>query len=416
MMKKTFLLGILALTFFCACTVKEADEASKNDHLNIDITFSGSNMVVKAEYIFQNKYAGSDSAHFVVNPGIQNIKIDAEGLVEQGVAMVPNRPFPFRKLRFNAPMAEGELVAVNFEYEINLSQMNFIDEDWLELNVDQMWFPNYNDLDNAFTSTTTIHNLYDNFTLTSCCGNEIIENADGSLRMEVKNPVPSVFIVGGKNMKYWDSDPRDLGLKFFAEVNTPDSIINSQYTKAANAIEMYNASFAQKDPLTDMTIVFRQTEKLNYLYCRTNVIVSLAIADSFTSISHELAHHWWDKASFITEAWLNESFAEYSMLLVYEKYLADKYEKKRSSYADRSGNLPAVIGTGSFSTQSYEVNYIKGVHILKSLEERIGKTTMIDLMSKRIENNINTTNGLLDALEKLTDKATKDYLKELLSN
>lgn len=413
-MKNYFLLILVSLFFLTGCQVSESESTTINDHLNLDITFNNDILSVKAEYTFYNKYEGSDSAHFVLNPGIQPMNIKSEKLDSQSMALIPNRPFPFRKLKFKEPMKKGQKVIVYFEYDINLSQLNFISEDWIELNVDQLWFPNYDDLNHKFTSTTTINNLYEDYSLISCCGNEIIKNENGSLTMEVKEPVPSVFIVGGKNMKYWNDDPRNLGIKFFAVENTSDSLINSHYEKAANSIELYNSSFAKSKPLKDMTIVFRQTKKLNYLYCRSNVIVSISNADSYGSLAHELSHHWWDKANFLTEAWLNESFAQYSMLLVYEKYKPSIYEKRIIKFEEDSKKLPPISKTGAFSSQSNEVIYTKGVHILKTLEAKIGKEKMIELMSNRIKKSINTTEGLLNELETLTDSKTKNYLKNLL--
>ncbi|MDR3628680.1 MAG: M1 family aminopeptidase, partial [Ignavibacteriaceae bacterium] len=135
-------------------------------------------------------------------------------------------------------------------------------------------------------------------------------------------------------------------------------------------------------------------------------------------IAHEIAHFWWRKANTTSwEDWLNESFAEYSMLIyTRERFGIDKFNKQIEEYKDRSKNLPPIWGIDRNSNKAYSVIYEKGSVILFELENKIGKDKFLSLLRKIADNNICTTNDFLQLLEKETSGEARLWMEKQLKS
>lgn len=133
------------------------------------------------------------------------------------------------------------------------------------------------------------------------------------------------------------------------------------------------------------------------------------ISDSVTNgdefkkvIIHEIAHQWWYGVvgnNQITQAWLDESLAEYSTCLFYEdngEYNHSYQEQIKDAtasyllYVDVISSLNGKVNTAmnlpvNKYTSEYEYTYmiyVKGVVMFDSLRETIGKDKLIKALKK----------------------------------
>lgn len=158
-------------------------------------------------------------------------------------------------------------------------------------------------------------------------------------------------------------------------------------------------------------------------YCRSNLIV-LTPNDNlndesryFKYIAHELAHLWWCKSTVNSwEDWLNESFAEYSALLVLRDIFGEnEFNKRINIYKEKSEGLPPIIGIDRGNEKAYEVLYIKGPLLLYELEKRIGQEKFIELFNTIHLSNIDNTEKFLAKLGNITNENIRNNFEKQLS-
>ena len=128
-----------------------------------------------------------------------------------------------------------------------------------------------------------------------------------------------------------------------------------------------------------------------------------------------MGHFWWSDASFIREPWLNESFANYSMLKVLEKYDTEQFDKSNISFQKKGKLRGPVSQAGVFSPNGYDLYYSKGAHLLVLLEENIGEKKMNQLLQRRIKLNINTTKGFLNELENIAGLEVREKFERSIN-
>jgi len=135
--------------------------------------------------------------------------------------------------------------------------------------------------------------------------------------------------------------------------------------------------------------------------------------------AHEFAHLWWYKANVNTwEDWLNESFAEYSALMIIRKkhgYEAfyNIIERKRETIED----TPPIWGLDRMGEDTeivHQVLYDKGPIILYEMENIIGRKDFVKFCNKLITNNISSNSELLELLETTNGKDVVESFKKML--
>lgn len=407
---------LLALVAFALCTFETLGQA---DHLRLTIVFQQDSTVqIVANYTIQKRQ--SDSVYFILNPGIQPLSVSAEGLLDQQMAPKADRPFPFWMLTFEEE-SKKEKVAVEFKYTINLKQMNHIHSNWIELNVDKLWFPNCNDLDNEFTWEATIEGLYEGYSLMSYETNKgrfipkVFMEPRGPISLQNPEPTPEVFLMAGSNMQLWDAPSRQGKTQLFVTKNEVDSTLQAIGKQTDDIIRFYNDAF-KVNPIDDYLVVLRNTQpgEINFLQSRGNVLLGNSFASGASSISHEVSHYWWSKADFINEPWMNESFANYSMLLLLESKDKDQFEKQWKRINEGSTEGGAVRNSSTFDPNGMATYYYKGAKLLWELDEKIGREAFISLLASRIKKDANSTEAFLNLLEASQGKEIQEAFAEKL--
>jgi hypothetical protein len=316
-------------------------------------------------------------------------------------------------LKFDKPL-DGKTREVDFDYTIDLEKVTQIKYGWIELMVDQFWFPNATDLDNKFVSHVTVRGLPTDYSLYSYHGYH--ENPDHSYVIEEHKPTPEVAFLAGRNMMLKIKKTGMTQITFFAASETSDSTLTSINNKMVDIITLYNASFGKLRPVDKFTIALRSFPRklLNSQTTRDGLVITGVDFNSYGNYAHEFGHFWWSDASFLREPWLNESFANFSMMQALRKFDLPQAEKSYALFK-KKGDVPGPVSTvGVFDANAYDLYYSKGCYLLLELEEKIGEKKMDKFLQKRIKGKINTTAEVLAALESVTDNATRKAFEEKL--
>lgn len=384
-----------------------------SDHINIELKFEDSIAHVRAEYSKISDIT-ADSLLFLLNPEFDIDTIKSDKLVSSDLIMKKGRPFPFWRLHYSEPFDEGDEIQITFEYTIELVAQNHFSSDWIELTVDKLWFPNYGDLNNKFTYDLHILNFPDSWTFIGQTDADIVYT-DTGISVHLDYPWYEVFVLAGKDLKKWSFDE---DITILARENASDSTLRLMSKIARNSIDLLNRTIGKSDPIDKFTLVFRNTTRveLGYQTNRKDLIITGVEFGDYANLSHEIAHYWWNKANFIEEPWINESFANYSMYKVIEQYDSLAYQRLSEKNRVLAENTIPVSSATLFAENSYTSYYHKGAIHLLDLESRIGREKMERLLSNCISKEINTTTGFLDEIENVTNKENREFFADLLDN
>ena len=411
---------ILAILLFSTNLVLEGRETSKNksDSLTMHLKFDNKILQINASYIRRLKKGETlSSSQFVLNPSVKIRNVKANGLRSFKFVAKANRPFPYLFLEFDSFYKHNGRLVVNFEYEIDLQKHNHINSNWIELNTDKLWFPNYGDIDNKFTSKIFIENLPKEYSLISNQDTKIKKIKEGNYKLVNSHPSYEVFILAGENMNlYKYKNDSNIRLKFFAYKGVSKQKLNSMGLKVIKITKFFNKTFGKTKPIRKLVIALRRTpwKELSYQFAQKGVVVTEIHNDYYADLSHEISHQWWSGADFIREPWLNESFANYSMYLVLERFDKTEYERIFSRHQKVSKKNVSPVISPLFSKNSFNAYYIKGAVVLKKLEKVIGEEKMMALLSNRVKKRINSSQLLMDEVESLAGVKIRKSFRDIL--
>jgi len=134
-------------------------------------------------------------------------------------------------------------------------------------------------------------------------------------------------------------------------------------------------------------------------------------------LAHELAHQWWHGAPTDNwEDWLNESFAEYSALLLIRETFGDerfraRLDEKRQSAA---GTSPIRGFDRDADPNTEKILYDKGPVLLNMLEERLGHEQFMEFCGRTLHDGVAATDDLLDLLEATSGEEARSWFANLL--
>jgi hypothetical protein len=137
--------------------------------------------------------------------------------------------------------------------------------------------------------------------------------------------------------------------------------------------------------------------------------------DHVLYLGHEIAHFWWNGAAGDWEDWLNESYAEYSALLLIREFRSkEEFNSRLNVKRDEGKNTPPIWGMSRSDPSAEQVLYGKGAVLLSELEERIGHDRFLKLCQARINMKANNTPDLLTLISDIGGKETADWFEQSL--
>ncbi len=140
-------------------------------------------------------------------------------------------------------------------------------------------------------------------------------------------------------------------------------------------------------------------------------------------LAHEAAHAWWWSApSNSWEDWLNESFAEYSALMVIrERHGVETFNRLLDHKREQANGTPPLWRFNRTDTTTPEKQetvtamlYHQGPILLNELADRIGNRQFIDLCRGMQWSGVQFTGHFLDLLEELEGKDVRGWMEAVL--
>ncbi|HJV77707.1 MAG TPA: M1 family aminopeptidase [Paludibacter sp.] len=303
-----------------------------------------------------------------------------------------------------------EKQSIIFDYDCDMHELSgwakSFSDNWIELNCYSAWFPLGS---GNFTSKLRIW-IDDKYKVT---GSGIVKQKND--HWEITQPWTGFdnVVIASKNLKsrilHDGNSCIETNYSEFSEQEADSIISECRYLQ-----NLYQNLLGKKDRVYLKFIMapFSQGggySRKNFVSLRTKKF------DLYTcgGIGHELAHFWWSNANTTTwEDWLNEAFAEYSMLIYFrERFGISVFDKKIEEYKKRSMNTPPIFGIDRNAPEAYVVLYEKGSLILHELEQKIGKEQFIELLREVVNGKVKTTSNFLELVEKKISVDVRQWLE-----
>jgi hypothetical protein len=330
-------------------------------------------------------------------------------------------PLPFiinaGKLLVANPISEDKPQQINFEYSCYMQQnmvgfgKTFTDE-WIETGYHAAWYPVHEGSRN-FTAEVKVYADED----IQISGSGLVADQDSCWLMTQSWESFDILLVASKDLKVKRIEQGNIYMET-VYATFPESDIDSIFIAFRDVLEFFNLRFGQEDGEVYFKFIIDPTEGQGG-YGRKNLIrlKASSFSDYFKlGIAHELSHSWWQKADTGSwEDWLNESFAEYSMLM----YLRDRmdvelYNRTLERYRQNSENMPAIWGIERTSDQAYTTLYEKGALLLIALEHKLGEEQMEIFLCLLIDKSVDNTADYLKELESFSSREIRAWFEDEL--
>jgi hypothetical protein len=326
-------------------------------------------------------------------------------------------------VRLKKPLVTGGQLHIEMAYSGQIGivgdwETNRITEEWVELGLYAPWFPYHPDLSGiGFDITLKIDDAY-----------QVVSNGHtvkqaGYWRIHASHSDNDIVITAAKNIQ--TSERRDNKLSFGVHWTTTlgDAALDDLLTQGINIMQRYNKWFGEIESASGFILISPREKGGGY--ARKNLIVLTAIEDKdyfenkkayIRYFAHELGHKWWSRArSDSWEDWLNESFAEYSALMVVRDLLGEEeFENRMNKKKERMLSLPPIRGLARKDQDAYKVLYDKGPVLLQNLEGRVGREVFAQLLKSMSLAEVSSTKQFLALLKKETGLDEMEYFSALL--
>ncbi len=432
---KFFTFLIFTAIIFSGCIDSyNKKEPEKSIYPNYDIRLSidpqAHEIKVNGSIELNLSYVSDDTLIFYLDGGmdVTSFTLNGKDIAIIDTTRSDNRFMPMARKIFidmSALSQDDKISTLAFAYHGKLSKLpeiypNRMGAQWTEMGLYYPWFPfSINQL-RSFTYNLAIEapDQYEVIGLGS------LKNMDGFTEISNSTPTSDIVVCLSKEINVNSSQIGKNKIKIF--YHSFDSTMVQDISESITMMTgQYNEWFGKKN--NDVSLI-ESRRKVGGGYARTGGVVlsDLEREKYYKDIisyekyfAHEFAHLWWYKANVNTwEDWLNESFAEYSALMIIRKkhgYEAfyNIIERKRETIED----TPPIWGLDRMGEDTeivHQVLYDKGPIILYEMENIIGRKDFVKFCNKLITNNISSNSELLELLETTNGKDVVESFKKML--
>jgi hypothetical protein len=334
------------------------------------------------------------------------------------------------QVQLSRPLAEGERTDLRFEYAGVVDTWpwwlaNHISEEWIELGLYFPWFPyNYDEYGPfTFAVDLTIDSAYEMRSVGTA------KRTSRGWHLESSMPTNDIVLAGARNLRTrrFSRDGYSVQVFFYF---MGESDVQRLGRDAVAVLTQYSGWFGEIDQRSLNLVQSKRSRGGGY--SRPGLIVlgqmgALSApeqrADLLRYLSHEAAHVWWRRAPATSwEDWLNESFAEYSALLVIrDAFGTAEYETRIERKREEGEGTRPIWGLDrsdySSDEQSREIRmvlYSKGPVLLHELAERVGREQFFNWCRELVRREVNSTDQALDVLGELEGEGVRDWFGGLL--
>ncbi len=319
-------------------------------------------------------------------------------------------------LRLSAPKKRGSC-SITFDYTCNLDSldtwMSSIEKDWVQLGYYMAWFPINSD-SRDFTARVSV-SINKGYTVS---GSGIVLRKGDKWVLSQPWGAFDLQIVASPSLKSkkMTSDGHTFEVVYteFADADADSALV-----ACSEALQFYTRLF--KTIPSNEYMKFLVVPRHGGGISRKNFITyaTRRFNEHFkTAIGHELGHFWWNKAStFSWEDWLNEGFAEFSMLWYikchFDKHVFDCYLE---ACRENARHACPIYEVDRDAPEAYDALYNKGALILFDLEQKVGELRFFEFMQGVAEREITSTAALLQYAEKKFGKETREWIENRIKS
>ena len=319
-------------------------------------------------------------------------------------------------LRLSAPKSKGKC-EITLEYTCNLDSldiwMSSMEKDWVQLGYYVAWFPVNSD-SRDFTANVSV-SINEGYTVS---GSGIVKYKDDKWEMLQPWGGFDLQIVASPTLKSkkMTSDGRTFEVVY---TDFADADADSALVACREALQFYTRLF-KTNPSNDY-MKFLVVPRRGGGISRKNFIAyaTKRFNEHFkTAIGHEMGHFWWNKApTFSWEDWLNEGFAEFSMLWYikchFDKHVFDCYLE---ACRENARHACPIYEVDRDAPEAYDALYNKGALLLYDLEQKVGEQRFFEFMQGVAEREITSTTLLLDYAEEVFGKEIRKWIENRIKS
>ncbi len=319
-------------------------------------------------------------------------------------------------LRLTVPKKKG-VCSITFDYTCNLDSldtwMSSMEKDWVQLGYYVAWFPVNSD-SRDFTANVSV-SINDGYTVS---GSGIVEHKDDKWEMLQPWGGFDLQIVASPTLKSkkMTNDGRTFEVVY---TDFADADADSALLACSEALQFYTRLF-KTNPSNDY-MKFLVVPRRGGGISRKNFIAyaTKRFNEHFkTAIGHEMGHFWWNKApTFSWEDWLNEGFAEFSMLWYikchFDKHIFDCYLE---ACRENARHACPIYEVDRDAPEAYDALYNKGALLLYDLEQKVGEQRFFEFMQGVAEREITSTTLLLDYAEEVFGKEIRKWIENRIKS
>lgn len=319
-------------------------------------------------------------------------------------------------LRLTVPKKKG-VCSITFDYTCNLDSldtwMSSMEKDWVQLGYYVAWFPVNSD-SRDFTANVSV-SINDGYTVS---GSGIVEHKDDKWEMLQPWGGFDLQIVASPTLKSkkMTNDGRTFEVVY---TDFADADADSALLACSEALQFYTRLF-KTNPSNDY-MKFLVVPRRGGGISRKNFIAyaTKRFNEHFkTAIGHEMGHFWWNKApTFSWEDWLNEGFAEFSMLWYikchFDKHIFDCYLE---ACRENARHACPIYEVDRDAPEAYDALYNKGASLLYDLEQEVGETHFFKFLQGVAEREITSTALLLDYAEEMFGKEIREWIENRIKS
>ena len=426
---KNFIFYLLAISFFVCCNENKSNFSSDNinySHYDIQLKIDPDDQFIKVigslkllidedslDFLSFNLHKQFVISKFSVN-GDNSYELDTSSTKIRWLPNAIKIAYQTKK-KFH----KGDILNVAFSYEGKITEWpsfsaNVIGPEWIEMGLYFPWYPSFY---GPFTYRVTIDMdpSYSVFAMGKAT------EKDNKRILETNFPVDDFIICASKDLKVRKTALLNNSFQI-VNCTLSDETIDTIQADIKHFYQFYNQWFGKIEQ-QDMCLVISKRDKGGG-YSRKGGLFLGGISDSdylnsridyIRYLGHEIAHFWWHGAENNWQDWLNESFAEYSaLMLIRELFGNNEFSSRLNKKSSESENTPPVWELERNSSSAQQVLYSKAVVLLNELEEKIGNKKFLVICKARINKKINNTLDLLNIIKDTGSKEIADWFEQAL--
>lgn len=323
----------------------------------------------------------------------------------------------------------GQIKANDFPKTI--SNINLMKNEVIELTDLIDWYPRMK-RSNPFTYSLTV-DAPSNFGLVTngSISKEVQSKERKKITAESLKPGYGISLLGSPELKKSALEANGYCVEIYYS-QLSESYIDSMSTDLLKTIQFYEELYGMIASNRLVRIIYSPRPAGGY--ARGSIIVvsekfameqrsqKFGYARDFRLNAHEIAHFWSKANTSTSDDWINEGVAEFSALLVSEKFIGKPFANlllsEYQGIVENTTTQTAIVNTENDSWEREINRYYKPTLILNELRVKYGdeklKQFLNSLYARFIEARGATTGLFLEVLETSLVKEAKEYVEEAI--